>query len=411
MRRPLAILCLLFPLLWVACTTPTPPPATYQPLLLISVDGFRWDYCDLYADVTPHLRALRAQGVRARGLIPVYPSNTFPNHYSLVTGLRPLHHGMINNRMSDADTGEVFANWLPHVVRNPKWWGGEPIWITAERQGNRAACYFWPGSETTFRGVMASEWRAFNYSIPFDERLALVKAWTQRSPEHRPQLIAFYLEETNSAGHRHGPESPEVRDAVAQMDRQIGELLTAVRGNGAEPNVVIVSDHGMTTVPRQQTLYYDDYLDVTTFGADFDGPSLGVRPHTLDVDGWIAYARNRLPPAFTVVRTEDLPAHFFLAPHPRVPPVWVLCAPGWRLERRPDPAAPPRVVTLGEHGYDPALREMRGILLAQGPAFRSDGAELPEVENIHVYNLLCAVLGLSPAPNDGDDRLVEGFLR
>src|SRR5258708_284264 len=185
--------------------TSNPPP-----LLLISLDGFRWDYCDLHPAETPRLHALMQHGVHTRELIPVFPSNTFPNHYSIVTGLYPAHHGIINNVCFDPRLNEFFHYNQAASAHDNRWWGGEPIWITAVKQGKRSASYFWPGSETDVNGVRPTITQPFDYSISFEKRLNDLVGWLQLPEDQRPAVIAFYLGETNSVGHNAGPHSPEL---------------------------------------------------------------------------------------------------------------------------------------------------------------------------------------------------------
>jgi predicted AlkP superfamily pyrophosphatase or phosphodiesterase len=384
------------------------PPAATPPLILISLDGFRWDYCDKYPAETPNLRRLMAQGVTARRLTPVFPSNTFPNHYSLVTGLYPTHHGMVNNDMLDASTGEVFHYRNAVANRNPRWWGGEPIWITAIRQGLKSACYFWVGSEAELQGIRPTFWYPYNYSVPFAQRLDTVIAWLRLPANERPAIVAFYLEETNSAGHTFGPDSPELAAAVKLLDGRVGTMVARLESEKIAANLVIVSDHGMTGCDAERVVVLDDYIDPATVQIDFTGPVTGLRAPDGDTSALVA--RLASMPHARVLRTADLPAEFNVSPTPRTPAVWILSDEGWHVQRRAEFERYRSRYLKGDHGYDPTLESMGAVFIAQGPSFKS-GVTIGAVENIHVYNLLCAALGLVPAPNDGDDRLVRAVLR
>jgi predicted AlkP superfamily pyrophosphatase or phosphodiesterase len=388
-------------------------PAAESPLFLISLDGFRWDYFDLYPAESAPLRELRLTGVSVRGLVPVFPSNTFPNHYTIVTGLYPAHHGVVNNDFFDPAAGRYFHYNQAAAVRDPHWWGGEPIWVTARKQGREAAASFWVGSEAAIDGVRPTFWKGYDPRLPFEARLAEVVTWMQLPPAQRPAVVAFYLEEVNGAGHRFGPEGPEVAAAVKLVSERVATLLARIRALGLEPNVVIVSDHGMTATSVQRTVVLDGIIDLKGVQIDAEGSTAALRP--LDGDA------RALVRAFDHVAhvkaylAEDLPARFHFGGNARIAPVWVLPEEGWLVGRQANVDRlkrnyPEKGFLAGDHGYDPALTSMRGILLAHGPAFRR-GAELPEVENIHVYNLLCATLGLKPAKNDGDDRLARAALR
>jgi predicted AlkP superfamily pyrophosphatase or phosphodiesterase len=384
-----------------------------SPLILISLDGFRWDYCELFPAESPTLRALKREGVSTRGLIPVFPSNTFPNHYSIVTGLYPANHGMVNNDFFDPAVGQFFHYNQPNAVRDAQWWGGEPIWVTAIKQGRKAAASFWVGSEAPVAGVRPTFWKNYDYSIPFEKRLDELIGWLKLPAAERPALIAFYLEETNSAGHRFGPASPQVVAAIKLCDDRITAMLSRIRAEGLEPNLVIVSDHGMTATSADRTIVLDDLLDLKTVQIESDGSALALRPLQGDAAALVR-AFDKVPHV-KAYRAEDLPARFRLKGSARISPVWVLPDEGWHLETRATFERLKRRFTEkgylgGDHGYDPGLATMRGIFIGHGPAFRR-GVEIPEVENVHLYNLMCAVLKLQPAKNDGDDRLVKVALR
>lgn len=380
------------------------------PVLLISMDGFRWNYLAQHPQETPHLRQLADTGVTAEGLIPVFPSNTFPNHYAIVTGLYPSHSGIVNNHMFDATLGEYFHYNQPRNAHDSRWWGGEPIWITAVKQGQKSACSFWPGSEAEIEGTHATYWKPFDYSVPFEARLNELIGWLKLPPAERPIVLTFYLEETNSAGHKYGPDSPEVAKTVKMLDDRIGAMLARFATERLEVNLVIVSDHGMTPCDADRVVILDDYVPLKSVQVDFEDTVCGLRPMP---HANIAEIMRQLEPMPHVkaYRAEDLPARLHVdVKCPRVPPIWILPDEGWQVQRRAVFTAVKDAFLKGQHGYDPALPSMRGLFIANGPAFRRGGT-LPPVENVHVYNLLCAAADLKPAPNDGDDRLVKAVLR
>jgi predicted AlkP superfamily pyrophosphatase or phosphodiesterase len=387
--------------------------AVISPVIVISIDGFRWDYTDLYAAEAPTLRALMRDGSTARSLIPVFPSNTFPNHYSIVTGLYPANHGMVNNDFFDPKLGAVFRFNQPGAARDSRWWGGEPIWATAIKQGRKAATAFWVGSEAEVAGVRPTFWRNFDYRIPFETRLDELVGWMKLPPNERPAIVTFYLEETNGAGHRFGPNSPEVAAAIKLSDQRIAAMLARLRSENIEPNLVVVSDHGMTATSVDRVIILEDHVDRASVQVDAEGSAVALRPLQGDAPTLIRAFQN--VPHVKAYRAEELPARFHFSGNDRISPVWILPSEGWHVVTR---ATFERLRSnyqvngylQGDHGYDPDLTNMHGILIAHGPAFRR-GRQHPAVENIHVYNLLCAVLGLKPAGNDGDDRLVKSFLR
>ena len=302
------------------------------PLILISIDGFRWDYTEKYAGESPTLRALRRDGVAARGLIPVFPTNTFPNHYSIVTGLLPAHHGIVNNNFFDPAAEMFFRFNQPASVSDPRWWGGEPIWATAIKQGRKAAASFWVGSEAEVAGVRPTFWKKYDYSIPFERRLDEVVGWLQLPANERPAFVAFYLEETNSAGHTHGPDSPEVAAAIKLTDTRLATLLARLRAEKIEPNLLIVSDHGMVSTSRDRVVVLEDHLARDSVQIEDEGSALALRPlKGTAADIVRAFAGVAHVKAYL---REDLPAHFRFHGNDRIATVWLLPDEGWHIGSR-----------------------------------------------------------------------------
>jgi predicted AlkP superfamily pyrophosphatase or phosphodiesterase len=382
--------------------------AETPPLLLISLDGFRWDYCDLHPNETPNLHALMLAGTTARALIPVYPTNTFPNHYTIVTGLYPSHHGIVNNDFFDPAMGEFFRYNRTASAAKPVWWGGEPIWNTARKQGLRSATSFWPGSDVEIKGMRPDFWQLYDPKRTFDVRFDELISWLKLPPAERPALMTFYIEESNSTGHKRGPDSPELAAMLKVIDDRIGAIVARVKAEGIALNIVIVSDHGMTSISTERIVLLDDLIDAQSAQLDFDGPVAGLRPLKGDVDSLMsALAPLQHAKAY---RTEDLPARFHITANPRNPPVWIVPEEGWEIYFKARFESFRKTFNKGDHGYDPSFTNMRGIFVASGPSFKA-GVVIDPVENIHIYNLLCAALKLQPAPNDGDDRLVRAALK
>ncbi|HVW20024.1 MAG TPA: ectonucleotide pyrophosphatase/phosphodiesterase [Opitutaceae bacterium] len=384
------------------------------PVLLVSMDGFRWNYPLLHPEQTPHLHALASAGISARELIPVYPSNTFPNHYSIVTGLYPAHHGIINNNMFDARLGAAFHYTLAADNHDPRWWGGEPIWVTAIKQGRKSACYYWVGAEAPIEGVLPTYLKPFSMAVytaqPFQLRIDTVLSWLRLPADRRPAVICFYIEETNSIGHKFGPESPQLVQTLALLDGRIGALMAALDAAHQPVNLIVVSDHGMTDVSPDRVEYIDDYVSLKDVQIDFQGPEAGLHPINGAKAEDLMRALSRMTHAKAYL-SQDLPGRFHLRDNPRIPPIWIAADEGWHIATHAYMKFPGNHDQKGDHGFDNAFRSMHGILIAHGPAFKTGGTVIGPVANIHLYNLMCAVLGLRPAPNDGDDRLVKAFLR
>lgn len=401
------------PPLAAATARSTRPPT----LILLSFDGWRWDYDRKVP--TPNLQRLIARGVRAERLIPSFPSKTFPNHYTIVTGLYPGHHGIVANNMYDPATKRWFSLTNREAVGDGRWWGGEPIWVTAQRQGWRAATLFWPGSEAPIRNVRPHDWSPYDSTLTNAERVDRILAWLDRPNAERPALIAGYFEETDDAGHEYGPESPELRDAVTRLDMALGRLIDgiAARGLTERVNLVITSDHGMSETSVERVIVIDDYLDDYLRAGSVEiidlDPTISLAPRGVGVDE--VYRRlSGAHPHLRVYRKEDSPARWRYRDHPRIPAIVGVADDGWRIRRRAaiasasTGAAPERTVS-GTHGYDPEVRNMHGLFVAAGPSFRR-GVVVPPFENVHIYYALAAALNLQPAPNGGDPAIARRLL-
>jgi predicted AlkP superfamily pyrophosphatase or phosphodiesterase len=407
MRR-LPLLLLLPVLLGLISCQHVPRPAAGGPLILVSLDGFRWDYLD--RPEAPTLRALAAGGVRVRRLNPSFPTKTFPNHYTLVTGRRPGRHGIVANWFHDPALQDNFS--MPRT--ETAWWaGGEPVWITAEKQGVRTACYFWPGSEAELQSRRPSLYRAFEKKQSAARRVDGLLEWLALPAAQRPRLFTLYFDEVDTAGHTHGPDAPETAAAVQAADAAVARLLAGLERLGLREsaNLVVVSDHGMAGQSPDRVVFLDDLVDLSLVTVEATGPYAGVRPKPgVDARALVAGMRTKAPPTVRVFLREEMPARLHYDRGNRIPPILVLADTGWCVEQKTGWPALRARYNRGNHGWDPAAPEMGALFLAHGPAFRS-GAVVREAENTDVYNLLCAVLGLTPAPNDGGNRLTRAVLR
>jgi predicted AlkP superfamily pyrophosphatase or phosphodiesterase len=378
--------------------------------ILVSIDGWRWDY-DTKAPA-PALRALMARGARAEALIPAFPSKSVPNHYSMATGLYPGHHGMIANVIRDPATGRVFRRTDRAEVANPMWWGGEPIWNTAQRQGLIAATMFWPGSEALVGGMQPRYWREYDAGVPAAARVDQVLAWLDRPRAERPSLVTLYLEDVDLMGHWYGPDSTQVRDAIVQTDAQLGRLVEGLSSRALldRANVVVVSDHGMAPTTQRQTIFVDDYVSLDEIEITDINPTLGVIPkagRTEAVYQTLANAHPRL----TMYRAAETPESWHLRGQARVPPITGVADEGWVVLRRADFVETwQRSPTGGQHGYDPTIRTMWGILVAAGPAFKP-AAVVPAMENVNVYRAVALSLGIEPRESDADPAEVAALMR
>lgn len=261
---PVSVRCLSLLLVLVAagCTGPAPrraPPV--DPVILISIDGFRADYLD--RGLTPTLAALAANGVRAEALKPSFPTLTFPNHYTIVTGLYPDHHGIVNNRIVDPASAKSFVYKDAASIADPGWWGGEPLWVSVEKSGRHAATMFWPGSDVAIDGTRPSEWLGFDGTMTPDRRVDQLLRWTDLGGESKPVFYTLYFEQVDHAGHDDGPDSTGVDAALRTIDSALARLVDGLkrRGTFAHTNIVLVSDHGMTPASAEKLIFLDDVVD------------------------------------------------------------------------------------------------------------------------------------------------------
>jgi len=407
-----ALLAALLACTLAACREAQPLPTERAILVLVSIDGFRWDYLDKFKP--PALMRLAANGVQAEGLIPQFPSKTFPNHYTIVTGLTLAHHGIISNNIRDEGIPGSFSLANRDVQKDPRWWGGEPIWNTAEKQGRKAGAMFWPGSEAVIGGRQASYWMPFDDGMPNSARVNRVLGWLKLPEAQRPSFLTLYFSDVDSAGHDGGPDSDQTKDAVLRVDKAIGDLVRGVNAAGLDDRVhyVIVSDHGMAALSADRTIVLDDYIDVDQADVVDWAPVLALNPKDGDVDKLYAALKDRHP-ALAVYRRSEIPAEYGLAGHPRLPAIVGVADEGWNIAskrdidrwRRRNGDAPG-----GSHGYDARAKSMQGLFIAAGPRIRR-GVTVTPFENLHVYEFMCAVLGLRPATNDGDPAVTRDMLR
>ena len=372
------------------------------PLILISIDGFRWDYFDKVE--TPNFDQLIANGSKADGLKTSYPSKTFPNHISIVTGNYPSNHGIISNYFYDADFDEYFYIGAGSTAaQDGKWIDAEPIWVTIEKQAKRAMIMFWPMSDAEIMGIRPSKYYVYNEDPTNLDRMDQILSWLLHTGNARPSFLASYFSVVDSKGHSYGPDGDETIEAIRVVDEAIGHLIDGLEAQNIlnEVNIMIVSDHGMTETPDTKVINIADYInldDVVTVGG---GPFMEIRPNEGKLES--VYQALQNIDNTQVFKKEDIPDKFNYKNNNRIEPILLLADEHWSI------MTPGRTPIAGSHGYDPDYQSMNGIFIAHGPAFKS-GFSGPEIHNIHLYEMMCKILGVVPANNDGSLDVSNVFL-
>lgn len=345
----------------------------------------------------PALDAIAREGVRAAWMNPAFPTLTFPNHYTLVTGLRPDRHGIVNNNMIDPTLGVFYSK--GDSARDGRWWGGEPIWATLQKQGGVAATMFWPGSEAEIAGERPRLTRAYDKTVSAQARVDQLLAWIDLPQAQRPQLMTVYFEQYDVAAHDAGAASVAAVEALRGIDAALASLRAGLRERGLDRRVdlVVVSDHGIADTPRENIRFLDDVLPSEAYTELWWGPLVGLRPAP-GREREVVRAFSGRHDHFRCWTRERLPARWRYGRNRRVPPIVCQSDSGWRVQTRARQRHDTPV--RGEHGYAPEDPAMRAMFVATGPSFRPR-TTLPAFDNVDIYPLLAHLLDIRPAPNDG----------
>jgi predicted AlkP superfamily pyrophosphatase or phosphodiesterase len=387
---------------------PTATPVGAGPekplVLLISLDGFKPSY--LSKSSAPNLFELANGGMMAQGLISAFPSVTFPNHVTIVTGQTPDHHGIVNNTMTDPGTPQRFTLGSREAVENPFWWQeSTPIWIALRKQGKVASTLFWPGSETTIDGLRPNDWLRYDHDMPHETRIKTLVGWLSRPPAERPDFATLYFADVDSAGHSAGPDSQAVQDSVKKVDDSIGELSKELKRLGLFERTtwIIVSDHGMASSPVEKVVSAQGLLaNFPEARWEWLGALAGVRLNGASSEG-VMQALSTLPHASCWPKA-DLPKRYRFGTHRRIPEIVCLAEVGYSLTDNPARKGP-----LGQHGYDPEDLSMHGLLIIAGNRIQSGTLGL--VNNLEIYGLMCRLLGIKPERHDGEDTLHQQVIK
>ncbi|NWU84019.1 ENPP3 phosphodiesterase, partial [Onychorhynchus coronatus] len=400
----------------VSLETPQCPAGfDLPPLILFSMDGFRAEYLETWSSLLPNIEKLKTCGTHSKYMRAVYPTKTFPNHYTIVTGLYPESHGIIDNSMYDVELNEHFS--LSGMEKfNPSWWKGQPMWLTAMYQNLKAGTFFWPGSDVPINDTYPNLYTIFNSSVIYEQRISGVLKWLDNTKSERPDFYTLYIEEPDSSGHSFGPVSGGLIKALQVADQALGMLMDGLKQRNLHNcvNLIVLADHGMEKTYCKQLEYMTNYFKQVDFYM-YAGPAARIRAQNVPKDyftlklmtGLFALAQCKSSPQhFKPYLTPDLPKRFHYANNIRIDKVHLLVDRQWLAVRDESHTS----CDGGNHGYNNEFKSMEAIFLAYGPSFK-EKTEVDAFENIEVYNLMCDLLGITPAPNNGTHGSLNHLLR
>ncbi|XP_030838591.1 venom phosphodiesterase 2 [Strongylocentrotus purpuratus] len=384
-----------------------PAGISSPPVLLISLDGFRSDF--LTRGLTPVLSRMAECGVMTPHMIPTFPTVTFPNHYTIVTGLYPESHGIVGNTMYDFNGAEFSLGSTESL--NNRWWGGEPIWNTARWQGKRSATFFWPGSDSDIQGIRPNYYNKYDGDLNYIQRLDTVLGWLRLPDGYRPDVVTLYFDEPDHTGHDPGPNTDEQDEVIARMDGLMRRLMDGLMAMDMIDcvNIIAIADHGMANRTCDQTFILDDFLPSSDYriattaatmlrilandDATVSDPAEVVEELLCKHEVAIPYVR------------EDLPKRWHYINNRRIEPIEVTVPEQWSAS-----GGATTWCDGGTHGYDNLGNLMKAMFVAIGPGFKSQVAVQP-FQNIELYNVMCELLDLEPAPNNGTMGSLHHMLR
>lgn len=409
MRIGVFLFCVLFSSLSIAQTK-----SDDSYVLLVSFDGFRHDYVERFN--LPNFKKFIREGAAAEGLIPSFPSKTFPNHYTIVTGLYPGNHGLVDNGFYDPDQEKLYTMRNRAVVTDSSFYGGIPLWQLARQNGIKSASYFWVGSELKQENLHPDYFFEYNQSIPFSDRVDKIVEWLALPAAERPRMITLYFSSPDSESHKYGPLAPETKAKVLEMDALLGEMMQRIDSTRLPVNMVLVSDHGMKElVDKTDTYIFLDEL-VKTKGkikVVNGGTQAHVYTGSKAQSDSLAAALIKGGKDFTVVRSKDFPAAWHYN-NPRSGDLLVIANPGKYLisgDKQDHMQESNRGGTFGVHGYDPAkVKDMYGIFYARGPKVKA-GKKIAAFQNIHIYPFIAMMMNVAVPPIDGNADVLRPILR
>ncbi|MBT3253452.1 MAG: alkaline phosphatase family protein [Candidatus Marinimicrobia bacterium] len=378
-----------------------------QYVVMLSLDGCRWDYPQM-ANM-PNLESIARDGVKLESLQPSFPSKTFPNHYSIATGLYPDNHGIVQNTFYDPDMDAHYKLRDREAVENGAFYGGEPIWVTAEKQGLKTASFYWVGSEAPVDGTYPSRWKKYDHHFPYEARVDSVITWLSLPKKERPRLITWYYPEPDEVAHMNSPESEKTKIKLEYLDSLVGDFRQKLSQLpiADQINIIVTADHGMTRISGDKWIYFEDYIQPTWLDTSLGSTPVWMFDAKEGFEDSVYQNLNRAE-HLNVWKKDSIPDTLHYGKNSRVMDIvvtpdlhWSI---GWGAKRYPTS------MIGGAHGYDPRLKDMHAIFYASGPAFKH-GYVHPTVENVNIYPLIAKILNLNPAKTDGKLENVSRMLK
>ncbi len=383
-------------------------------LILISLDGFRWDYVDRFKP--PHLSQFIKNGVNSESLIPSFPSKTFPNHYTIATGMYPDKNGIVGNSFYDYKTGLTYSINNRERVEDGRFYAGTPVWVQAAKSGMVTASYFFVGTEAKIQGYRPTSYYNFDGNVSHQTRVDQTLDWLSLPKKTRPHLITLYFADMDKTGHKFGPNNDaKLKNALFKLDQSLGTLFQGVKDRKLPVNIIIVSDHGMMEVPVDQYISFESIQDSDSYLAVDNGAIINIHPKDQSQTNAIFYnlkekAKNQ---PFKVYKTENTPGLEYTPKNENWGAIQIVADKGYYFLKEEKIKLKQESVNTanGAHGYDTANKEMHGIFYANGPAFKT-GLTVPSLKNIHIYPIMCKILGLDiPDDIDGKSEVLESILK
>ncbi|XP_054752614.2 bis(5'-adenosyl)-triphosphatase enpp4-like [Lytechinus pictus] len=388
---------------WETTGAPTAASASKPLVLIVSFDGFRWDY--LTKVDTPNFDELVASGVKAKYIKDVFITKTFPNHFTLVTGLYEESHGVTGNRMFDPAFNQSFEM----TSTDPKWWnGGEPVWIANQKQGGKSSVVLWPSGNVNFSGILPDFYfPVYNVSIPFRKRIDVM---VDNFVNDQVNFGALYFHEPDHSGHLFGPDSQEILPILKMCDETAGYLVRRLKESGLYDriHVIITSDHGMTTISPDRVLVVESFVDpnILPYFTTNNNPIMSIWPENDEDTEAIYDGFHGKSQHMTAYLKEDIPSRYHYSDNRRISPILLVAKEGWQIMSNRTGYISTH---LGTHGYNNDLMSMHPFFIAHGPAFKKGFVAEP-FSSTNVYTLMCHLLGINPSPNNGSWENVQSLL-